>query len=475
MKATRTDAQIVTPDKFRRLLKIPTEAGPVALSEIIEPWQRADFEALDTAWMRAAGMQTPEAPRFTRAYLERPRGHSKTSDLAVLCVWALAFAQFDMRLAAAAGDRDQARFLRDAVDRLVRANPWLSEILSVQNYRVTCGRNGASLDILAADANTNYGLLLDAILIDEVTHWNDGGVKLWESLFSTAAKRSHCLLIIISNAGMGRGSSWQWTLRESCRESADWYFSRLDGPRASWITAKVLDEQRRMLPGQSFDRLWLNQWTTGIDGALSASDVEACTTLDGPRAEHAWDWEPMIAGLDLGVKNDHSALVVLGGHPTAERYRLVSVQSWKPPRPGGQIDLEKVKEACLEAHRRYRLECIVYDPSQAYLMAQQLGRQGVTCMEFAFTPKNLDWMTRTLLEVFANRSIELYDDADLTRDLLRLQVVERMTGFRLQATRDENGHCDRGMAFAMALPYVIAWSKALQEHRDAPPAERLFA
>jgi len=209
----------------------------------MDDWQRADFEALDAAWLRAGGRSETE-PQQSRAYLERPRGHSKTCDLAVMALWALAFAQRPISGAAAAGDRDQARLLRDAIERIVRANPWLAETLEIQNYRVLNPRTGSQLEILAADHATAYGHLLDFIVIDEMTNWPTGGDKLWQALASTIAKRRHCVAVIISNAGVGQGSSWQWDVRETCREAAAWYSSRLDGPCASWITPQLLDEQQ---------------------------------------------------------------------------------------------------------------------------------------------------------------------------------------------------------------------------------------
>ena len=40
------------------------------------------------------------------------------------------------------------------------------------------------------------------------------------------------------------------------------------------------------------------------------------------------------------------------------------------------------------------------------------------------------------------------------RDLGKLSIVERQKGFKLEATRDEYGHCDRATALAMLLPWA---------------------
>src|SRR5262249_26819290 len=150
-------------------------------------------------------------------------------------------------------------------------------------------------------------------------HWQGDG-SLWHSLFSSAAKRSNCLLVVISNAGFA--DSWQWQVREGARTDPAWHFSRLDGPVASWVTDQRLAEQRRMLPVVAFARLWLNQWSSGGGDALTPEDVaaafvEGLTPMSGSEKYPPWAFggqQPQwlfVAGVDLGLKRDCAAVVVL--------------------------------------------------------------------------------------------------------------------------------------------------------------------
>ncbi len=182
----------------------------------MDPWQRDDFAALDPGLMRCNGRAPADAPAKSRAYLERGRGHSKTTDLAVTCCWALAFATRPLKGFAFAADKDQAGLLRDAMQTVVRLNPWLANILSVEAHRVVnkaAGHpgEGGELSIEASDVGSSYGILPDLIIADELCHWEGDG-SLWHSLISSAAKRSNCLLVVISNAGFC--DSWQWGVRE---------------------------------------------------------------------------------------------------------------------------------------------------------------------------------------------------------------------------------------------------------------------
>ncbi len=298
-------AMAAHPEAFRDVVLIDTDRGPVPLASIADPWQLADFAALDDAWRLVAGHQVqPAAPR---AYLERPRGHSKTSDLAVMATWALAFSRRRLSGVAAAADREQARLLRDAISRLVSANPWLTGTLDVQAYRVINTRTESSLEILSSDAATSYGLTPDFIIVDELTHWTNR--DLWDSLISSAAKRGHCVVVVISNAGWG--DTWQWATREAIRTDPRWYFSRLDGPTASWITPDRLDEQQRLLPRIAYERLWLNRWTSGSGDALDPDVLTAALTMAVPPANTS-PGESYFAGLDLSTRQDATGLVILG-------------------------------------------------------------------------------------------------------------------------------------------------------------------
>ena len=94
----------------------------------------------------------------------------------------------------------------------------------------------------ASSVATSFGILPDLLIGDELCHWEgDGG--LWHSLISSAMKRACCFFAVISNAGWV--DSWPWAARESARTNEAWHFSRLDGPKASWLSEARLAE----LPG----------------------------------------------------------------------------------------------------------------------------------------------------------------------------------------------------------------------------------
>jgi phage terminase large subunit-like protein len=474
------------PAEFRRVLLIDADAGPVKLGDVLDPWQQQDFLALDPAWCRVVGQDVP--CRWQRAYLERPRGHAKTSDIAVSVTWTLFASRRKLSGIAAAADEDQAALIRDAVDRLLRLNPWLREVLDVQRGRILNRHTGSELRIISSDAPTSYGLTPDFVVCDELTHWRNR--ELWDSLLSASAKRRHCFLLIIANAGFTE--SWQAETQAAIRADAGWYFHRLDGCCASWIGEQALDEQRRLLPGIAFDRLWLNRWSAGCGDALESRDIDAAVTSGGACGpEPGWVY---VAGLDIGLSRDASALVVVGKHvghsvrtekpkhrlcapfaamadaglldyrppveceykhvPGTGRLKVCAVKIWKPS-PGRKVELEHVEGCILALREQFKLSVLSYDPWQSEYVGERLRKAGLRCEPTHFTSTSLQGMATAVLDAFRDRMIELPNTlpnhAALLADLRALRIVERNYGFRLESPHDGRGHGDAATALAIAL------------------------
>ena len=53
--ASNIQAMMNDPAAFRRHLLIDTDTSARPLDSCLDPWQRADFEALDVGWRRAMG------------------------------------------------------------------------------------------------------------------------------------------------------------------------------------------------------------------------------------------------------------------------------------------------------------------------------------------------------------------------------------------------------------------------------------
>lgn len=246
--AWKSSASQNHPAIFRQLIRI-RDGEQGLLRDGLQDWQTADFAALDDAWRCLAGHDV--TPAIRRAWTERPRGHSKTTDMAVQAAWVLQAARDPLRGIAAAADRDQAGLIRAAISDLVYRNADLCPDLDVQSHLIRNEKTHAHLEIMSSDVRSSWGQLPDFVICDELCHW--AKPDLWYSLLSSAAKKPTCVLTVLTNAGVGRG--WQWEIREAARTSPDWHFSSLQGSQAPWISDRDLAEQQRLLPRPVFDRL----------------------------------------------------------------------------------------------------------------------------------------------------------------------------------------------------------------------------
>lgn len=452
---TATQTALRDPREFRRQLLVDTDKGPMPFASVMDDWQRHDFEALDDGWRKVAGIMPVGGSQYSRAYLERGRGHSKTTDIAVSTNWVLLAAKRKLSGIVAAADKEQAGLIRDAIDKIARLNPWLADLIDVQREKIVNTHTGSELVILSSDVASSYGQTPDFIVCDELTHWPDR--ELWDSLLSSAAKREHCMLLVISNAGTI--SSWQWIIREAVRTDNDWYFSRLNGPVASWISPLRLHEQRRLLPSKAYRRLWQNEWVASSGDAIDENDLEEAIVF--PDAMEGADDQngPYVASLDLGVRSDHSALVVFALNLRGPRVRVAQVKSWNPADYGGRVPLQLVHNACVDIADKFRpLLGIAFDPCQGEYLAERLS-DSIPMFRYPWTIKSKEQMALALVQAFRDREVDLYDHPGLIRDLRKISINEKAGKWTIILPHTEDGHCDIGAAFCQGLVWALSTSR----------------
>ncbi len=435
------------PAAFQDDLIIPSVHGPRRFGEVMADFQRERFESINPALLAVA---VGEKPVIGKSWWEATKGASKDSDLAVCLLWLLAFSRRPLLVQIGAADQDQADELRRAAKDILRLNPWLASRVVVQSWRILCSASGATCEIIAADVAGSHGARPDVLVLNELSHVTKQ--EFAENLVDNAAKVPHGLVVIATNAGFS--GTWQYKWRQIAETSDRWSVHIYDQP-SPWLDQGDIDEAQRRNSRSRFMRLWYGVWSSGAGDALDQDDITAAVDRSLTPMFAAERGYGFVAGLDLGIKHDHSALVVIAHHVASQRLRIAFAQSWAPDPSSGKVDLEAVEAAVLDAHRSFRLSKVCYDPYQAALMAQRLEKRSLKMTEVAFTGKTLTTMASTLLDVFRSRRIDLYDHPRLITDLSRLLIVEKSYGYRLDATRDADGHADLATALAIALPHAL--------------------
>lgn len=94
------------------------------------------------------------------SYLTRPRGGSKTSDLAGVAIALMLQAPESTRSYAFAADREQAGLLMDGISGFLGRTPEVRGALEVENWKVTNAETDARLQIMSSDEASAWGLRL---------------------------------------------------------------------------------------------------------------------------------------------------------------------------------------------------------------------------------------------------------------------------------------------------------------------------
>jgi hypothetical protein len=285
-------------------------------------------------WEDAAAILQPHGQRRYH-YLTRPRGASKTSDLAGIAVAAL-LEQLprSSRSYGLAADRDQGALLVDAVAGFVDRTPGLAGALKVTSWQITASRSGASFEVLPADEASSWGLRPHLLVVDELAQWRStlGPRRLWTSMISALPKVAGSRLVVLTSAG--DPAHWAHkVLMQALAAPARWRVSQVPGP-CPWLDPADLDEQRRLLPDWEYARLHLNCWTASRDRLTAVEDLAACATLDGPL-------EPLphhryVIGLDVGVKHDRTAMAVCHAEPWRDGRSCSTASASGPLGAGGR-------------------------------------------------------------------------------------------------------------------------------------------
>jgi hypothetical protein len=474
MDADSFREMFANPSLFREHLVIPAGRGAARFADVMADFQRQDFTRIDPALIALARGHKPEPGRF---WFERTKGASKDTDSAVSLLWLLGFGRRPLACQVGAADQDQADELRKAAKDILRLNDWLAELVQVQSWVLLNGRTDARCEIIAADVAGSHGARPDLLILNELSHVTKEDFA--KNLLDNASKVPHGMVLVATNAGFV--PSWQFDLREMARTSPRWYFSSYTQP-APWLEDAEIDEARRRNSANRFARLWEGQWVPESGDALSTADIEAAVTLPSATLakEEGYSY---FAGLDIGIKRDHTSLVLVGLHYLTRRLKLCLVKDWKPP-AGGKVNLAAVQnEARWLCHH---FGCVLHiDPYQAELMGQNLESQGVGIELVPFVGKTLNEMASNLIECFADRSIDLFRCETLLDDLRRLQLKETPAGWRLVPARTASGgHGDRATALALAVlaakrdggGYAGPWlDSGIPQGQQRSPTQELFA
>jgi hypothetical protein len=406
--------------------------GDVAVS-----WQREDAEAV---------LEPGGGPRMH--YLLRPRGASKTMDLAAVVVAALVEqAPARSRSYGGAADRDQAGLLIDALAGLVERSG-LGGVLRVDNFKVTNTRTGATFEALASDEASSWGLRPWLTVCDEFTAWpaTRGPRRFWRSLVSAQPKVPGSRLVILGTPG--DPGHWSSEVRSQAEASSRWRVRRVEGP-VPWLDDRDLEELRRLLPPWEYERLVLGRFATADDQPFALADLRACLRdLDDPAPRAGVRY---VLAVDLGWRSDATVLAVAHREPALTVVDRLERYVGSRAR---EVDLSAVESRVYELARRYNSATVRMDPAQGIGAMQRLRAKGLKVVEHTFTTASNTRLAMLLHSTVREHRLSLPETPELVEEFLAVRLRELGPGiYRLDT--DAGGHDDQVVAVGMAAVHLV--------------------
>lgn len=397
----------------------------------LDGWQRDDFAA-------AFGGQ--------HVWWERPRGCSKTMDAAAFALHHMLSAQ-GRRIYFAAVDRDQAALAHDSLRSFISRSPLLREALKVDRWKITARSTDSTLEVLAADAASSWGLRPSLVIADELSQWRgEPAEELFYSLYSALGKVPGARMMIVTTAGWDR-TSLCWKLREQVKDDPAWVFSRI-GQCASWVSPDFLEQQRRLLPEHVYRRLHENQWVESGGAYLTYAEVERI--FAGERVMECQSGAHYL-GLDVGLSGAATAACVL--HREGDGVVVHDFATWQGTQ-AAKVRLADVEEWIKDAAvRRYSGAVLAADPWQAVSTLQRLRDVGVRCEEATFTQQYRGHLFQNLLELVRGQNLKCFPHEVLKDELLALEFRE--IGGNLRVDHPSGGRDDHAVALAVAASAAV--------------------
>jgi phage terminase large subunit-like protein len=372
-------------------------------------------------------------------FLMLPRGSRKTTLAAALILLhtlgpeKVAFGQ----VISAASDREQAGIAYSESASILRENRAAAKACKIldSRKRLTFKKTGTTYEAVAAESAGQHGKTPSFVLCDEL-HVFSGqrGRDLWDALRTGLAKTDDGLLIVATTAGAGTTNlahdiyqdarkiasgeavdpSFLPVLFEApkdgdWRDEALWHDVNpglaLGYPSLRRLRTAALEAERRPHELAAFKQYHLNVWREHSATPFVNMDVWDAGNL--PIDLDALEGQPCWLGLDVGIRQDLSAVVAAFRDPDVEEgYRLkgfyfvphdrlaeratqdgVPYPAWAEAglieaTAGNVIDQRRIEKVIRELCERFEVHGIAADPAYAQGVTGPLKEDGYPVFDF---------------------------------------------------------------------------------------------
>jgi phage terminase large subunit-like protein len=445
------------------------------------------FYATLAKWLREHGVEDAGHRLRHEAYIQLPKKTGKSTLCSAAGLYFLvADGEMGAEVYAAATAKDQARIVFQQARETVQASPRLQDWVKLYRDAITVEETNSTFRVISADAGVQEGINPSASIVDETFRHKTR--DLYDVLTSGDIAREEPFTFCISNAGTdldtlgGALYAQAKQVLAGATEARDDLFAYVPEVgdheiedrdawqrvnRSSWITTERLEKERKRFPPAVFERRHLNRWTAAEVVWLEPSLWDEC------KGKPVFDdGDDVFVGVDLGVKRDTTAVVLVKREETGEsskpklhvRAHVFAVRGngeQEPPPAHEHIDGDRVDFALVEnflrdVARDYNVREIAFDPWRFHRSAELLSDEGLTMVEMPQTNERMVPISQNLYDQIVER--QLVHDGD---DVLRRHVAATAARDVGRGWRLDKAKAARPMDAVVAL--ALAVSRALED------------
>lgn len=322
---------------------------------------------------------------------------------------------------------------------------WAEYEASKTQIRFTNG--GRILGLPASTGGRSYS---GNVVLDEFAYHGAKSDKVWDGA-SAVATHGYCIRVLSTPNGVGNAFHHLWT-NESAHQGYSMHQVTVhqaieDGMNIDIADCWKMAKHDPRVFGQLFECKFLDgeeQYipTASIQQACLSKEQFAKEVLSMPAQCRTY------AGLDVGLVNDLSCLVVLRQNVDNTVY-VVDLQTWK--RTEWQEQMNKIEFS----FKQWGWDKLCVDSTglgsvPAQLLQSKFGRFKVEPV--AFTNASKEEMATSMYQAFADKMIRMPNDPLLMDEICSIKRTITYSGqVRYDAEHTSRGHADRAWALALAI------------------------
>ena len=361
----------------------------------------------------------------------------------------------------AAGDKAQAKIIWKRAKMAVQRSPRLNKACDCWRDSIVVKAHGGEYAYISAESPTKHGFNPTMKIFDEV--WNQGDYDLIKALADSPVRKQP-LSLFVSYAGTEEGTPWHDYYKGGCEQSLGprTFFFWSHANLASWKNPGFLEQEKEALPPETYRQYYHNRWVKVADTYfVTEEEVMRCvgwpaelkTLHEGPmtfRLRGLNDELEYIFSFDLAFKNDRTALIIM--HREGQFVIIDHIKIFQGGGAKHPLRLVTVMAYIEILLSQFNVTQIIGDPHAAAQLIRWLRDDlEYEVEEFkAATPSNQTALRQNLWNLIHYAYLRFPNNHMWVKELLRMRVVQRSYGRRIDHVQRKGYYSDQVVAVGMA-------------------------